>query len=380
MKKSTLFVIIALVAFVFSSQAQQSYVKYNPTKRNIGYRMAIEPQYVNVALDFSEGLACVMISQGQFHSYIDTTGKPISSETFLNVRPFSNGRAAVERDKKWGYINRKGKIVIPIKYVRANDFSDGIGLVNVDVFGDDHYYRRAYIDTTGRALGTQIIGSARNFSEGHAAIQGKDNTWSIINKRYVATTPRLLYDEIGEFHEGLAKVKFGDKYGFIDTLGKVVIELQSLILDERFYEGLCLVKQENGKYGYMDKNGKIVIPCRYTYAEHFSCGRAIVSESTSRSEATGTIDAGFGVIDDKGNYVVKPDKFDYIRGPYSDGFVMVSSPEGKVGYIDINGKVVIPMIYDKAHSFHNGYAAVRVNGKWGFLQITDEEYRKAYGY
>lgn len=378
MKKITLFV-IALVAFVFCSQAQKNYVKHNPTKRNIGYRMAIEPQFADVAVDFSEGIAGVFMKYGQGVTNIDTSGNSISPETYPNVRPFSNGLAAVEKDQKWGYINKEGKVVIPFEYVLANDFSDGLGLVNIDVFGDDQYYRRAYIDSKGRALGAQIKGVANNFSEGYAAIQGKDNTWTIINKKYVATSSRLLFDEIGEFHEGLARVKQGNNYGFIDTLGKVVIPIQPLAFGLRFYEGYCLVMID-GKYGYMDKFGKIVLPCKYTYAENFSCGRAVVSESTKRSEGSGAIDGGFGVIDHDGNYVVKPDKFEFIVGPFSDGFAIVGSDEGKVGYIDINGKVMIPMIYEQARPFHNGFGAVKVDGKWGFLQITDEVYREAYGY
>ena len=79
-----------------------------------------------------------------------------------------------------------------------------------------------------------------------------------------------------------------------------------------------------------------------------------------------------GVIDHDGNWVVKEKQFDGIE-PFSEDLAVVSFA-GNYGYINVNGKVVIPMIYERARSFHEGYGAVRVNKKWGFLKITDEEY------
>lgn len=43
---------------------------------------------------------------------------------------------------------------------------------------------------------------------------------------------------------------------------------------------------------------------------------------------------------------------------------------GKVGYIDQNGKVVIQPIYLNGADFSEGLAAVRINGKYGFIDIS----------
>lgn len=44
---------------------------------------------------------------------------------------------------------------------------------------------------------------------------------------------------------------------------------------------------------------------------------------------------------------------------------------GKVGFIDQTGKVVIPPIYDDAHTFeYAGIGAVRKDDKWGFIDKT----------
>src|SRR5438445_13333722 len=41
--------------------------------------------------------------------------------------------------------------------------------------------------------------------------------------------------------------------------------------------------------------------------------------------------------------------------------------EGKFGYIDKTGKVVIPLTYDEAYDFREGLARVEINGKTGFV-------------
>ena len=39
----------------------------------------------------------------------------------------------------------------------------------------------------------------------------------------------------------------------------------------------------------------------------------------------------------------------------------------KHGFADKDGKLVVPLIYDEAMTFSEGMAAVKQNGKWGFL-------------
>ena len=58
---------------------------------------------------------------------------------------------------------------------------------------------------------------------------------------------------------------------------------------------------------------------------------------------------------------------------YFNGVSLVSK-KGKYGYIDKNGKVVIPLKYEDAHNFKEDMAAVKSNGKWGFIDITGIEF------
>jgi hypothetical protein len=40
---------------------------------------------------------------------------------------------------------------------------------------------------------------------------------------------------------------------------------------------------------------------------------------------------------------------------------------GKMGFINKKGVLVVPAIYDSAFNFYQGRAAVEVDGKWGFI-------------
>ena len=66
-------------------------------------------------------------------------------------------------------------------------------------------------------------------------------------------------------------------------------------------------------------------------------------------------DGKYGFIDNTGQVVIPP-KYD-LAWDFSEGLARVSQ-NGKAGFIDNTGKVVIPLKYDKADSFYNGVAGV----------------------
>ena len=43
--------------------------------------------------------------------------------------------------------------------------------------------------------------------------------------------------------------------------------------------------------------------------------------------------------------------------------------DGKWGFIDKNGDVVVQPEFDDAHSFQNGLAAVKVGNSWGYINM-----------
>ena len=247
-------------------------IKINKSDKNVTPGIyGRRSKYGNV-LEFNEGLAPVM-SLFKW-GYINKSGKEVTPLKYDHALGFSEGLAEVEINNKWGYVNKSGKEVIPLKYFYAGGFSEGLAIVSLD---------------------------------------GK---WGYINKSGKEVIP-LKYDNTEDFRKGLARVELNGKWGYVNKSGKEVIPVKYDTVSY-FEEGLVKVVL-NGKWGYINKSGKVVIPLKYGYASDFSEGLAMVGLNDKR------------------------------------------------GYVNKSGKVVIRLKYDAAGDFREGLAPVELNGKCGFI-------------
>ncbi len=174
------------------------------------------------------------------------------------------------------------------------------------------------------------------------------------------------FDDVTDFNDGFARVKIGDKWGFMDSHGKMVIKPR-FIEAQNFRDGLAQVKEEgrNGLRGWMfiDKRGKEIIHDYYhcrdwtgenidsdsdTYQRGFSEGLAAIGFHSSWNSEP----AKWGFIDKEGAIVIKP-QFDSVED-FSEGLAAVrigNEETGKWGYINKKGDIVIIPIFKKAGSF-----------------------------
>ena len=221
------------------------------------------------------------VKDGNFGFVNKETEEVVIPHKYERVQEFSEGLAAVSLNWKWGFIDKIGKEVIPIKYDYARSFSEGLAVVKIN-------RKYGYIDKTGKEITFLKYDSVDDFSEGLAAVSlnWKSGFIDKIGKEVIP----IKYDYVRSFSEGLAVVKINSKYGYIDKIGK---EITSLKYDSvyDFSEGLAVV-EINGKYGYINKKGNEVIPLRYDIAWNFSGGKAKVEIN----------DKEF-YIDEKGNCV-----------------------------------------------------------------------------
>ena len=150
---------------------------------------------------------------------------------------FHEGLATFYKCGKWGFIDKKGIVVIPCIFDSAGDFSEGLA-------GVKRNEKWGFVDNTGR----EVI--------------------------------PCTYDEVGDFHEGFAGVKSNEKWGFVDNTGREVIPC---IYDEveDFNEGFAGVKR-NEKWGFVDNTGREVIPCQFVSTMHFQEGKAQVNENDTQ--------------------------------------------------------------------------------------------------
>jgi hypothetical protein len=151
------------------------------------------------------------------------------------------------------------------------------------------------------------------------------------------------------------------KAGYIDDTGRIIIEPTLPAGDNssgEFHEGLLAVKEQDG-FRYVDRSGSIVLTSDAWLAFDFSSGLAPAS-----------LYAGFpadkfpkwGFIDRRGNFTI-PAQY-YGVDPFSEGLarVSVAAEVGSTGYVDSSGQFVIPPRLTYGASFHEGRAAVIIDG------------------
>lgn len=142
-------------------------------------------------------------------------------------------------------------------------------------------------------------------------------------------------------------------FGFVDLHGKVKIPFKFRNASD-FNEGLAAVSYW-GKYGYINAKGKFVIKPQYCFAREFSNGRAWVKSKWGEENLC--IDKDGGVI-----FSIRCQKVE----EFSEDMAAVLV-NGKYGYINNKGQIVIQPKFDEALGFSNGLACVEMSGKWGFI-------------
>lgn len=168
----------------------------------------------------------------------------------------------------------------------------------------------------------------------------------------------IKYKKAEDFSNGLAEVSMdGKKLGYIDTKGKVVVPLEYDAFYYGFFDGVQPAKK-NGKWGLINDKGKVLVPFEYDFTGYPEDG---VLKAT-RKGASGK--SAYGFIDEKGKVII-PFEYDNLL-TFNEG-LSAAQKNGKYGFIDKKGRTVIPFTFDDANSFSEGLAAVKKEGSWGFI-------------
>lgn len=232
-----------------------------------------ERQRISGVTGLGEGLITVKIDER--YSYFDLDGRPRFNQTFLFALPFSGGRAVVrnrapeDQEGKYAVIDMQGQFKTPYLFDDAEKYSEGLGLVSLKTRNITQY---AYIDTEGNALTDLDYLFADSFRDGRALVNLDNLHLGYIDKNFkpvknekgepIALMPELregpaeqALDELSGsvynfvFSEGIARVRQGDRYRYIDTLGNLIIAAE-FPSAEPFKNGLARVTAEIPDTGY----------------------------------------------------------------------------------------------------------------------------------
>lgn len=172
------------------------------------------------------------------------------------------------------------------------------------------------------------------------------------------------------------------KFGYINQDGEAVVPLvYDVVYSERgvwsrsFSEGFAPVSKTSlwsgdAKLGMVDKDGKLVIPIQYDFLFSFQDGllRAGYNWNYPLYRDWDSI----CLIDKSGREVISTGGYDRIEY-FSEGLARIRRASGDLqgawGYIDLRGREVVPCVFDETRDFSDGLAAVKTEGKWGYIAL-----------
>jgi hypothetical protein len=241
----------------------------------------------------------------------------------------------------------------------------------------------------------------------------------------IAVPPR--YDWVGKFSDNRAAVRLGGLYGFVDEEGREIVKPHYRIVDDYKF-GFAQIDVDD-KSGVIDRDGKMVIEPKYGFIEAIGPDRFAVSERRQlggmkggedfsgtrvgrtspggvnvvglflgQGLATDVVDMSghrieapssswiptfdkddssvrwlqraklWGLVRADGSWLIEP-KFQQAE-PLSDGLARVTL-NGKVGFIDRTGNLVVEPTFDKALSFTPGVGRTSVE-RDGVVGVIDK--------
>lgn len=300
----------------------------------------------------------------------ELNGRVILQPFYDNLVHDEGSLYIAKKDNKFGWINLKGEVVIPIIYDEVRGFyankttaavkiggkNGSWGIIDVkgnfivnpmyqEIYCNKHVCRAKLFVSKHEDDKTIYINNDGSLYEGDGkkAFAELDRLTSLIDRKLdkwgfaipgqsdddtsIKWKIPPIFDDAFPFYDGLSAVRIGDDttgmWGFIDETGKFAINPRFDDVIIGFFDGLAAIAiNQNGrkKYGFINKQGTIVIAPQYEEAHIFREGLA-------------------------------PVKFDT-----------------KWGYIDLTGKFIIKPQYDDAYVFINGIAVIVINKKFGLIK------------
>lgn len=204
-----------------------------------------------------------------------------------SVRSFSEGRAVVERDGKFGFFDQTGKVVIPIIYREADDFKDG----SASVYGNIDY---GTIDLEGNPVVNQYAEEI-DMGDYYIIAAGSYGDEGIANYKTKAILLDPVYEDISYVGNGIFKVK-SDYYtsGFYNANTKKLVEPKYDYLDIDAENGKVIYKEDDRKYGMMDLNGNSILEPIYSKCSSEENGLYLVGKSYD-----------YGLVDTSGKVILE---------------------------------------------------------------------------
>lgn len=301
---------------------------------------------------------------------------PCEYDSIITLKGIKNS-LIIKKDSKIGLVNTDGTIIVPVEYTDISaiteDYKNGYIVKNTESkFG--------VVNSDGKIALECKYENIKHITENNMYIAKLDGNWKVISEDGNSYLDGKVANSIS-MNNGNIIIKDNEKYGIINIQTDLKIPSEYEYLAYMF-ENKYIAKK-NGKYGIINTNNDILVDFKYsdiTYNKSTDYIKAKNENNTydymtrnfeiKLTAGEETILNGFISIksqDDIKYYNYKLEEKSN-KDVYATNTLFITKTNGKYGFINKEGKVVVEPIYDDATEQNDyGYVSVKKDGKWGTI-------------
>ena len=285
----------------------------------------------------------------------------------------------VKKDGKVGLVNEKGQTIVNTEYKDIKTLKEGYKNEYIIVNDNNQY---GIISTTGTVIIEPKYEDVKYLNNSEMFAIKDAGVWKLINK-----DNQILidggYDNIIEAKGENVVVEKRGKYGVVTTKNeeKIPVEYEQI----KYTFSIYYIAKTGGKYGIINLNNEQVKDFNYINMDYVEKGdfiQADVSDtetvifdnnlSEKISGIVSEINQEKGYIKVYTNNEYKYYNFKFEEKKSSDiltsNNLFLSKKDGKYGYVNKEGKVIVDYIYEDGTEQNScGFAAVKKDGVWGSI-------------
>lgn len=324
------------------------------------------------------------VKKGEKYGLINLSGKEILSCEYDQIVAIEGIKNALKISKygKYGVCDTEGKFILKCEYADitnlGKDNKAGFIVKNTEEkYGIVDYSENTVLETKYDEI-TKIYGNDLYVVKqtGKQVLVNKEET-EVLKSGFDEITAILKNADNGVIY------KKDNKYGVMKANGEVVIAAEYQELKET-KSGILIAKKDN-KYGVIDleKNQKVEFKYNSIYynekadlyiGEDSNFNNEII-DNTYTVKLTGILldldtEKGYLALRQGEEYKYYNFKFEEKKSSdiFTSNTVFLSKKDGKYGFVNKNGEVVVDYIYDDATEQNScGYAGIKKDGKWGSI-------------
>jgi hypothetical protein len=290
------------------------------------------------------------------------------------ARKFTDKYAVIAKNDSLGIIDKQNNIIIPTKY----EFLRYVGNEKF-IFGyKSKYYGEYNLGVISSSNKILILPEYHRINYKKGKFYFTKQISKVISKNNFSDTRELLYkygisDSLCSFilkpkYSNIKRLKnnsfkvqldFNGNYALFNNKLQQLTDFKYMVIGE-FFDGLSKVRKGD-YFGYINIEGEEIIKCEYNH-------NSVFIDSLAIARKNGKV----GIINTE-NQTILDFKYQILGIPFKKQ--IVASDSLKWGIVDFKGKVLLKFKYDDKISEFKGLTALQKNNKW---QIWDYENRKLF--